>query len=94
MELETSAYLVVSAWQYGPLIDMECGSILIWQQYHPISDLPAFFVHPRNTAEALQEVGLHKDTSPEAYLLLWLGLIGTVVNLHVPSKLLLEQKGY
>jgi hypothetical protein len=41
----------------------------------------------------LQDVGVSEDVSPEGYLLLWLGLVGINVNLHVPSKLLLEQKG-
>ena len=84
---------MVSAWQYDPSIPGGHAPLLISKQHHPISDLPAFFIHPCNTAEALREVGLHKDVGPEEYILLWLGLIGTGVNLHVPSKLLLERKG-
>ena len=90
LEYTRSAYSAASAWQYEAPLSVEYLSILISKQYHPISDLPAFFIHPCNTAEALQEVGLHEDVGPEEYLLLWLGLIGTGMNLHVPSNLLLE----
>ena len=55
-------------------------------QYHPVSDLPSFFVHPCNTHEAI--LAIHDaSVSPVAYLLLWIGLIGAPVGLHVPSKL-------
>lgn len=32
-----------------------------------------------------------RDIDPEAYLLLWLGLVGNCVNLSVPSRLLAEK---
>jgi ubiquitin-like-conjugating enzyme ATG10 len=58
-------------------------------QFHPITDLPSFFVHPCNTHEALIAA---RDTmavgmTEEEYLLLWLGIVGSAVGLHVPSKL-------
>ncbi|KAL2003451.1 hypothetical protein VTN02DRAFT_3762 [Thermoascus thermophilus] len=57
-------------------------------QYHPEFGVPAYFVHPCNTADALRDVGAGRDITPETYLLLWLGLIGNCVNLHVPRELL------
>ncbi|KAL9112386.1 MAG: hypothetical protein Q9227_003228 [Pyrenula ochraceoflavens] len=59
-----------------------------WWQNHPVTDFPAFFIHPCNTADALRELGSDGIHSPEHYLLLWLGLVGPCVGLHVPSKLL------
>ncbi|KAL2007112.1 hypothetical protein VTN00DRAFT_8550 [Thermoascus crustaceus] len=56
--------------------------------YHPESGVPAYFVHPCNTADAMKDVGGGRDITPETYLLLWLGLIGNCVNLHVPRELL------
>lgn len=59
-------------------------------QHHPISDQPAYFIHPCNTPEALSVLKPERDLSPEEYLLLWLGLIGTSVGLYVPSALFAE----
>ncbi|KIX00416.1 uncharacterized protein Z518_10555 [Rhinocladiella mackenziei CBS 650.93] len=55
--------------------------------HHPVSDLPAFFLHPCNTPEALSVLRPDEPLTPEGYLILWLGLVGSVVGLHVPSKL-------
>ncbi|EXJ78529.1 hypothetical protein A1O1_08930 [Capronia coronata CBS 617.96] len=55
--------------------------------HHPVSDHPAFFVHPCNTHEALSALCTDKSLTPERYLILWLGLIGSSVGLHIPSKL-------
>ncbi|KAK5286857.1 hypothetical protein LTR43_009736 [Exophiala xenobiotica] len=57
--------------------------------YHPISDQPAYFIHPCNTPEALSVLKPNdcKSFTPEDYLVLWLGLIGSSVGLHIPSKL-------
>ncbi|OAP61812.1 hypothetical protein AYL99_04015 [Fonsecaea erecta] len=55
--------------------------------HHPVSDLPAFFLHPCNTQGALSAFK-PKSLTPEEYLILWLGLIGSAVGLHIPSKLL------
>lgn len=57
-------------------------------QYHPVADQPAYFVHPCNTPEALLALKPDKSLTPEEYMLLWLGLIGSSVGLHVPSKLI------
>ena len=57
-------------------------------QHHPVSDLPSFFLHPCNTQEALLTLTPERSLTPESYLILWLGLMGSSVGLHVPSKLL------
>ncbi|KAK5448109.1 hypothetical protein LTS15_009133 [Exophiala xenobiotica] len=55
--------------------------------HHPISDQPAYFIHPCNTPEALSVLKANASITPEDYLVLWLGLIGSSVGLHIPSKL-------
>jgi hypothetical protein len=76
-----------SVWPYGDAV--QAGHFADQTQNHPISDLPAFFIHPCNTAEALEETCQDRSCSPEVYLLVWFGLIGPSVNLYVPSQLLL-----
>ena len=68
---------------------------------HPITGMPAYFVHPCRTQEALaplMEEPSHKVGSEPAveYLLLWFGVIGASVGLSVPlnlAKLLAERRG-
>ncbi|KGO39099.1 Autophagy-related protein 3 [Penicillium expansum] len=55
--------------------------------YHPDSGAPAFFVHPCNTADAMANVADAQSVTPGSYLLIWLGLVGHCVNLHVPREL-------
>ncbi|KAJ6136002.1 hypothetical protein N7512_001162, partial [Penicillium capsulatum] len=55
--------------------------------YHPVSGVPAFFVHPCNTADAMAQIAGAHCVSPDTYLLIWLGLVGHGVNLHVPREL-------
>ncbi|KAJ5961067.1 uncharacterized protein N7479_008217 [Penicillium vulpinum] len=55
--------------------------------YHPDSGAPAFFVHPCNTAEAMANIADAQNVTPGSYLLIWLGLVGHCVNLHVPREL-------
>ncbi|KAJ5083821.1 hypothetical protein N7456_013248 [Penicillium angulare] len=55
--------------------------------YHPVSGTPAFFVHPCNTADAMTQVADAQSTTPGMYLLIWLGLVGHCVNLHIPREL-------
>lgn len=63
-------------------------------QNHPISDIPTFFVHPCNTADALRDVADPTHTpNTDTYLLLWLGLVGRCVNLQVPSAFVAETGG-
>jgi len=68
---------------------------------HAITGMPAYFVHPCRTQEALAPLlrdASHKAGSePEVeYLLLWFGVIGASVGLSVPvntAKLIAERRG-
>ncbi|KAL4940804.1 hypothetical protein BDV06DRAFT_14203 [Aspergillus oleicola] len=55
--------------------------------YHPVSGTPAFFVHPCNTAEAMKDIASGGSVSLDAYLIMWLGLVGSCVRLQLPSEL-------
>ena len=68
---------------------------------HPITGMPAYFVHPCRTQEALapllgdmsDNIGFEPAVE---YLLLWFGVIGASVGLSVPVKtarLLAERRG-
>lgn len=59
----------------------------VFVQYHPDSGAPAFFVHPCNTADAMAHIADAQSVTPGSYLLIWLGLVGHCVNLHVPREL-------
>jgi ubiquitin-like-conjugating enzyme ATG10 len=52
-------------------------------QHHPITGVPAFFVHPCLLGEAMARFGCSKET----YLMLWLGLVGGCVGLWVPKEM-------
>jgi len=53
---------------------------------HPITDVPAFFIHPCQTKEAME--GLECDI--RNYLMAWIGLVGGCVGLWVPSEMAKE----
>ncbi|KAF2141801.1 uncharacterized protein K452DRAFT_287761 [Aplosporella prunicola CBS 121167] len=57
------------------------------EQNHPVTDMPALFVHPCNTASALQEATPSQELTPLQYLQLWLGIIGGCVGLQMPVAL-------
>jgi ubiquitin-like-conjugating enzyme ATG10 len=68
---------------------------------HPVTGVPAYFVHPCRTQEALSLM-LDNDNSDidqcngAKYLLLWFGVIGASVGLNVPigvAKLFADQSG-
>ena len=63
------------------------GSPAEIDQNHPVTDIPCFFVHPCNTAEAMKEIIPNSNISGLEYLLLWLGLVGTCVGLYLPREL-------
>ncbi|RMZ80735.1 hypothetical protein DV738_g2607, partial [Chaetothyriales sp. CBS 135597] len=65
----------------------------ISQAYHPVTDMPAFFIHPCNTHSAMRAVDDGERLSQEDYLLIWLGLTGSSIGLHVPSHLLTHSVG-
>ncbi|KAJ5550688.1 Autophagy-related protein 3 [Penicillium sp. DV-2018c] len=54
--------------------------------YHPDTGAPAFFVHPCNTADAMAHIAGTQSVAPSSYLLIWLGVVGHCVNLHVPRE--------
>ncbi|EFW19045.1 hypothetical protein D8B26_007231 [Coccidioides posadasii str. Silveira] len=54
---------------------------------HPISGIPVYFIHPCNTASALQTVQGKETPTAETYLPLWLGLVGNCVGLYIPKEL-------
>lgn len=58
---------------------------------HPISGLPAYFVHPCRTAEVMRDLFGSTDVGAPMdwtmYLLIWVGLIGGSVGLDVPAEL-------
>ncbi|KJZ78386.1 hypothetical protein HIM_02424 [Hirsutella minnesotensis 3608] len=51
--------------------------------HHPITGLPAFFVHPCLVGDALSRF----DCTRENYLMIWLGLVGGCVGLWVPKEM-------
>lgn len=55
---------------------------------HPVTDLPCFWVHPCNTAEAMSEIlsSVKHAVTPEKYLMIWLGLVGSAVGLTLPKE--------
>lgn len=57
---------------------------------HPVTDMPVFFVHPCNTATALEETASTPEPSPLQYMLQWLGIVGACVGLHLPMDLALQ----
>jgi len=54
---------------------------------HPITDVPCFFIHPCNTAEAMKELLQSRQVSGLEYLQLWVGLVGGCVGLYLPKEL-------
>ncbi|KAK5697495.1 hypothetical protein LTR97_007633 [Elasticomyces elasticus] len=58
---------------------------------HPITGLPAYFIHPCRTAEGMAAVTKSGEIGgrggPMEYLMRWLGLVGPSVDLAVPLKL-------
>ncbi|KAF2792724.1 hypothetical protein K505DRAFT_408489 [Melanomma pulvis-pyrius CBS 109.77] len=54
---------------------------------HPITNSPAFFIHPCQTAVVL-EASLASDyVTPLEYLTLWIGAMGKCVGLNIPVAL-------
>ena len=58
-------------------------------QNHPISDLPCFWVHPCQTAEAMCEItsDVALDSNPLKYLMTWIGMVGVTVGLSLPIEM-------
>jgi len=51
---------------------------------HPITTLPAYYVHPCRTQDAMLAVSGGGGMTPDRYLLLCLGIIGSSVSLSLP----------
>ncbi|KAL1993024.1 hypothetical protein VTN49DRAFT_3781 [Thermomyces lanuginosus] len=79
-------YLVPS--QYGSSLRSSGVMGGISFGYHPVSGIPAYFVHPCNTAKAMRDIVGDRNVGPEEYLLIWLGLVGNCVKLSIPSQLI------
>ncbi|KAF7524298.1 hypothetical protein G7054_g11464 [Neopestalotiopsis clavispora] len=54
--------------------------------HHPITGVPAFFVHPCLLGDAMAGF----DCAKEDYLMVWLGLVGGCVGLWVPKEMALS----
>ncbi len=52
-------------------------------QNHPVTDVPAFFIHPCTTKEAMEQF----KCSLKDYLGVWLGLVGGSVGLWLPRAM-------
>ncbi|RKF62793.1 hypothetical protein OnM2_030014 [Erysiphe neolycopersici] len=50
---------------------------------HPVTDIPAFFVHPCQTKEAIENF----DCPIEDYLMVWIGIVGGSVGLWLPPEM-------
>jgi len=65
----------------------------ISQTDHPVLGVPYYFVHPCNTAAAMGEWQQRRrdgegmeDFTAEKYLAVWIGVVGGVVGLFLPSE--------
>lgn len=54
---------------------------------HPVTGLPAYFVHPCRTQEAMRSVTGERTLRSWEYIVAWIGLVGPSVGLHVPVEL-------
>ncbi|TVY42287.1 hypothetical protein LSUB1_G001045 [Lachnellula subtilissima] len=54
---------------------------------HPVTDVPAFFIHPCQTKEAMESF----DCTMANYLMIWLGMVGGCVGLWVPPEMAAEE---
>ncbi|KAK4499836.1 hypothetical protein PRZ48_008022 [Zasmidium cellare] len=63
----------------------QLGAITLTE--HPITGIPAYFVHPCRTREALEPALEGRTVKPAEYVALWLGTIGASVGLNVPLPL-------
>ena len=51
--------------------------------------MPCFWLHPCNTAEAMQDIvgGLKGESDSIGYLMIWFGLVGTAVGLSLSKDI-------
>ncbi|QKX62627.1 uncharacterized protein TRUGW13939_09788 [Talaromyces rugulosus] len=62
--------------------------------YHPQSGIPAYFIHPCNTATAMRDIAGDRGVEPETYLLIWLGLVGNCIGLNLPSHMFMQNSAH
>lgn len=62
-------------------------SELILLKDHPITNSPAFFIHPCQTAAVLEASLASDHVTPLEYLTLWIGAMGKCVGLNIPVAL-------
>lgn len=53
---------------------------------HPLTSMPALFVHPCRTAAAIAELSTSLVIDLASYLPFWLGIIGVSFGLHIPHE--------
>ena len=58
-----------------------------------MTGMPCFWVHPCNTAEAMESYlkGIDREVSPVEYLMIWIGIVGAAVGLSLPKAIMLEK---
>lgn len=52
-----------------------------------MTNLPCYFIHPCNTAQAMQDIIGKRKVSNVEYLMIWIGLVGGSVGLYLPKEL-------
>ncbi|RQM06992.1 hypothetical protein DH86_00000123, partial [Scytalidium sp. 3C] len=62
-------------------MDMDMNEVV--DPPHPITDLPAFFIHPCQTKEAMELF----NCSLSEYIMVWLGIVGGCIGLWVPPEM-------
>lgn len=75
----------------GPLprsfSSLKCSCLIhVMTQHHPMTGVPTFFLHPCLVGENM----LQFSCSKEDYLMIWLGLTGSCVGLHVPKEMAIQ----
>ncbi|KAI4717008.1 hypothetical protein E4T48_06810 [Aureobasidium sp. EXF-10727] len=59
-------------------------TLTVYWQDHPLTGMPAYFVHPCRTADTMCAT-TSEDMRVQNYMLLWLGIVGASVGLNVSS---------
>lgn len=59
-------------------------------QDHPWTNTPVHAIHPCRTAESMAVIASTRELTPLEFLVAWFGLVGRVVDLHVPHEIALS----
>ncbi|TKX22717.1 hypothetical protein C1H76_5034 [Elsinoe australis] len=57
---------------------------------HPWTNTPVHAIHPCRTAESMAVIASTRELTPLEFLVAWFGLVGRVVDLHVPHEIALS----